>query len=229
MIKPKSVMSSLPKATPSYQITATLLNSWQRIFDVPKFVRESEDDEIAYEDKVADAMEAAKAEFMSYLSGIEVPDTEAMRKGREYEADVYAGKDPEFSPIVDGGEFQAEFSRRIEVNGMKIVLYGFLDCLKAGRIYDIKRVGRYSYPKYKTSHQHAMYFALVPNAIDFTYLVMDDSGKHHYERYEPCNCEDVTDVVARFLSWLEGNGAMDTFKANWDWSVRSRKRRLRAK
>ena len=215
MIKQASVMSRSPKAQPYYEVTASLLNSWQRIFDAAEWARESEDKSL--EQAQEEAMESAKAEFIDVLSRKPIPDTEAMKKGREYEESVYKGEDIVFSEVVENGEFQAAYKKPVNISGMNIMLYGILDCLKAGRIYDIKRVGYYQSRKYKGSHQHPMYFELVPNAIDFTYLVCDDKGVHHFERYERCNCEDVKDVVAQFLSWLEANDLMQTFKEKWDW------------
>jgi len=215
-------MSSLPKREKVYEITATLLNQWQRIFDAAKYVKESESDTVAFETKVAEAQAKAKEEFVNTLRRVPVPENEAIIKGREYEKKVCDGLDEEFSPIIENGEFQAAYRKKIVVSGVNVMLYGILDVLKAGRIYDIKRVGRYQYPKYKTSHQHPMYFALVPNAIDFTYLVCDDNGEHHYENYLQCNCEDITVTIATFLSWLKANDLWDEFGAYWDWDERKK-------
>ena len=217
MIKKQNDISQKPKTEPYYEITASLLNSWQRIWDAKDWVRESESDEISIEDKISQAMEKANQEFLNSLNRIPFPDNEAMAKGRQYESDVYDGKDDIFSPVVENGEFQAAYTKKIKINGMNIMLYGILDCLKAGRIYDIKRVGHYQTAKYKKSHQHPMYFALVPEALDFTYLVCDDRGDHHFERYLRENCEDIEDVVRTFLMYLEANGLMETFKTKWDW------------
>lgn len=209
-------MSQLPKSEVSYQITASLLNEWQRIFDADQWVRESEDDTESYETKVANAQDAAKDEFIQVLKRLPLPDNEAMKKGREYEASVYAGKDEIFSPIVKNGVFQPTFTKKLNIDGIPITLYGVLDVLKAGRIMDIKRVGYYSSGKYKTSHQHPMYLELVPTAIDFTYLIMDDKGNHHTERYIRENSEDIKVICSQFLSWLKANNLFDTFTQNWD-------------
>ena len=216
-------MSSLPKRGKRYEITASLLNQWQRIFDASKYVKESENDTVAYETKVEEAEAKAKEEFINVLNRVPIPDNEAMAKGREFENLVCNGMDKEFSPIIEDGEFQAAYWKEMVVNGENIVLYGILDCLKAGRIYDIKRVGRYTYPKYKTSHQHPVYFELVPNAIDFTYLICDDNGEHHYEQYLKCNCEDLSSVIGQFISWLKTNELWDAFERNWNWDKRKKK------
>jgi len=216
MIKKRNVMSLLPKSEKSYQITASLLNQWQRIFDAKDWVKEADDDDKSYETKAAEASDQAKVDFLNVLKRIPTPDNDAMKKGREYESSVYEGKDEIFSPIVENGQFQATFTKRITVDGTPITLYGVLDVLKAGRIMDIKRVGYYSSGKYKGSHQHPMYLELVPNAIDFTYLIMDDKGNHHTERYIRENSEDIKTVCSQFLSWLKANDLFETYKQNWD-------------
>ena len=59
----------------------------------------------------------------------------------------------------------------VEVNGMEFVLYGRLDTLKAGTIYDIKFSGSYDKGKYVDSTQHPTYMELIPEADQFTYVV----------------------------------------------------------
>lgn len=225
MIKKQKDILSMPKTTPHYRITTTLLNQWQRIFEAEDFVKESENDTMSYEDKVNVEVEKRTREFLDLLNRIPTPDNEAMRKGREYERYVCEGLDKEFSPIVNGGAFQVKATKDIVVDGVPIRMYGVLDVLKAGRIMDIKRVGQYKYPKYKTSHQHAMYLFLIPSAIDFTYLICDDNidskneekrnESHHYENYRRENCEDIVLVVSQFLSWLKANNLFEVYTQNW--------------
>lgn len=215
MIQTQATIQSKPKSQPYFRITATLLNSWQNIFDSYLYVKESENDEICLEDKVADRREQATQEFIDLLNRKPVPDNEFMKRGREYEADVYANKDEVFSPIVKDGAFQVTIKKKIIVADTPVMLYGVLDCLKAGRIYDIKRVSKYSYGKYKRSHQHPIYLYLVPNAIDFTYLAMDDKGEHHEENYIRENCEDILNTIAQFISWLKSNNLYDVWVNKW--------------
>lgn len=215
MIKKQKDMLLIPKKKQRYRITATLLNAWQYIWDCKKYVKESENDEICYEDKLAIAQEKAKNDFINILNRIPIPDNEAMKKGREYESLVYADGDEEFSPIIENGAFQVTLTKNIEIDNIPIVLYGVLDVLKKGRIYDIKRVGIYKFPKYKSSHQHAMYLELCPNAIDFTYLVCDDKGNHWYENYIRENSENIIDIVREFISYLKANDLLEIFKSKW--------------
>ena len=208
-----------------YRVTATLLNSWQRIFDAKYDVKESEKDEVSLETKIQAEMDNRKEEFIKLLKRIPTPDNEFMKKGREFEDIVCRGGDPEFSPVVNNGVFQVKVQRDVDIDGVPLTLYGVLDVLKAGRIMDIKRVVRYSYGKYKTSHQHSMYLFLVPEALDFTYLICDDNiesdnlekrySAYHYENYIRENSEDILTTISQFLSWLKANDLFHLFIQNW--------------
>ena len=225
MIKKRNVIQSLIKKETRFRITATLLNSWQYIWDCKNYVFEKEDDDMSYEDKLALTQEKAKQAFVDYLNRIPIEDNEAMRKGREYEDLVCKGYDEVCSPIVKNGAFQVKLTRDVTIEGVPITLYGILDVLKGGRIMDIKRVGRYQYPKYKTSHQHSMYLYLAPNAIDFTYLICDDGieskdeqkrkDAHKLEHYTRENTEDIIKVCEDFINWLRANDLFNVFIEKW--------------
>ena len=209
-----------------YRITTTLLNSWQYIWDCINYVVETENDEISKEDKITIAQGKAKADFVNYLNRIPIPDNENMKLGREYEDKVCSGGDDVFSPIVEGGAFQVTVTKDVDILGVPITLYGVLDVLKGGRIYDIKRIRKnYKYPKYKTSHQHGMYLYLVPEALDFTYLMCDDridskneetrAKAHNTEHYVRENTEDIITVCTQFILWLKANNLFDIFIEKW--------------
>lgn len=116
--------------------------------------------------------------------------------------------------IVDGGQLQCVASKTIEVNGMQIFLYGRLDALKAGSIYDIKFSKGYDRGKYVDSTQHPTYFELVPEADDFTYLVSNGSDVWT-ETYRKEETQDIKFIISDFLSWLTAMGLMDIFKEKW--------------
>lgn len=62
-----------------------------------------------------------------------------------------------FAGLCSGGQAQVPVSGKLSAAGMDFVLYGVCDYVKAGRIYDIKKVTRYEYGKYAGSPQHPMY------------------------------------------------------------------------
>ena len=223
--KPNNIVINQQKPQ-RYRITTTLLNSWQWIWDCANYIVESETDELSKEDKITLAQGKAKAEFVDLLMRKPIPDNENMRLGREYEDKVCTGLDEVFSPIVENGAFQVTVTKDVDILGVPITLYGVLDVLKGGKIYDIKRIRKpYKYPKYKTSHQHPMYLYLVPQAIDFTYLMCDDrvdsktenvrEKAHNTEHYTRDNVEDIIQVCTQFISWLQANDLFDIFIEKW--------------
>lgn len=215
MIKKQENISQTPKKECYLRVTATLLNSWANIWNCVDYVVESDNDTISYEDKVTAKMNEAKEEFIKVLKRIPIEDNIYMQRGREFEDLVCSGKDPEFSPIVENGAFQVLGTKKVTIDGVKIVLYGILDVLKAGRIDDIKRVVKYSYPKYKKSLQHPMYLELFPETYDFTYLVRDDNGRSHYENYVRENCVDIYHVISVFIAYLKANDLFGIFEEKW--------------
>ena len=92
--------------------------------------------------------------------------------------------------------------------------YGRLDVLKAGTIYDIKRVVRYSRPKYSKSSQHRFYLDLFPSADRFTYLIYD-GAKLHKETYCREECIPTESLIAEFAKWLKENGLFEVYKEKW--------------
>lgn len=116
--------------------------------------------------------------------------------------------------IVSGGQLQVRTKKDITVNGMNFLLYGRLDALKAGTIYDIKYSGSYERGKFFDSTQHPMYFELVPEANDFIYLI--SNGKEVYqEHYRRDEVADITVIVGDFVLWLTENGLLETYKQHW--------------
>lgn len=197
-----------------YLITPSLLNSWANIWNCVDYVRESEKDEISLEDKQSLAREKAFAEFLDTLGRIPSEPNDYMKKGIEFEEECYKGNTV-ISPIIENGAYQIAGKKVIEVIGLKILLYGRLDVLKGGTIYDIKRVVRYAPQKYQKSYQHPVYLELFPDAKQFTYLVYDDTEKLHTETYYRDECCDVKGVIADFIRWLKENDLFDVFISKW--------------
>ena len=208
-------LQNQPKTNPCYKITASLLNAWQYVLDSVEMVKEAEYDKICLEDKKELKYEQELKKFIDTLKRVPFAPTEAMVRGQEYEASVYRGEDSTFSPIVENGAFQVSIRKNVVIDGVQIQLHGILDVLKANHIYDIKRTGWYKYPKFKTSHQHSMYFELVPEAMDFTYLICDNDDMHYTEYIERCNSEDIKKVISEFLEWLKMNNLYEIYTQNW--------------
>lgn len=230
MIQKQDVIKQLPKQTPKLRITTTLLNQWQNIWDCEDYLYYNEDTStISYEEALENHRDKAYKEFVDVLNRIPIEDNIYMQKGREFEDEVCNDREDVFSPIVKNGAFQVTVKKNVMIDGEECVLYGVLDVLKAGRIYDIKRISKpykSTAPKYIKSHQHAMYLYLVPEAIDFTYLIGDanieskDETKrleesHHIEHYKRENCEDIIKVCTTFIRWLKSMGLFGIYKQKW--------------
>jgi hypothetical protein len=137
-----------------------------------------------------------------------------MQRGIDFEEECYKGNTI-ISPIIENGAYQISGKKVIRVSGIDILLYGRLDVLKGGTIYDIKRVTKYAPQKYQKSYQHPVYLELFPDAKQFTYLVYDDTEKLHTETYYRDECCDVKGVIADFLRWLKENDLFEVFVSKW--------------
>lgn len=199
--------------TSSYLITPSLLNAWAFIEQSVEYVRESENDTISYEDKCEDAKKRAYADFLNVLHRIPTPTNEAMQRGIEFEDETYKGNTC-FSEIVKGGAWQIVGTAYEKIDGIDFVLYGRLDVLKGGTIYDIKRVNQWKLGKYKQSHQHAFYMHLFKDCSEFKYLIYD-GVKGRVERYDRSECEDILNVISDFITFLKNNDLLDIYKEKW--------------
>lgn len=197
-----------------YLITPSLLNSWGWIWNCEDTVQSTDNDLISLEDKVELVRKKAFEDFVKALNRIPSEPNEYMKAGIEFEEECYKGNTC-ISPIIEGGAYQIVGKKDTEVNGMKFLMYGRLDVLKGGIIFDIKRIWRYNLPKYAKSYQHPFYFELFPNAYKFEYLAFD-GNKLHREVYFPSKNErEIEDVISNFIQWLKENDLFEIYKEKW--------------
>ena len=116
--------------------------------------------------------------------------------------------------IVNGGQLQYKAKKEITVSGIKILLYGRLDVLKAGEVIDIKFSKDYERGKYISSTQHPTYLELIPEAGKFTYLVSNGT-EVWTETYRRDETPDITITIASFLAYLKDNGLWDLYVKHW--------------
>lgn len=200
-------------ATP-FLVTPSLLNSWAYIFLASQNVREAASDAMCLEDKADQASERAKEEFIDTLKKVEKPPNEAMQKGIDFERECYLGNTP-ISPIIEGGAFQIVGKKNVIIDDIPVLLYGRLDVLKNGTIYDIKRVRQYKAQKYLKSYQHGFYLDLFEEASTFTYLAYDDGEKLHQETYYRGQYIPTETVVKEFFGWLKINNLWEIYEEHW--------------
>lgn len=190
-----------PIVKPLYKITATLLNSWNYIYQAkPEYQQ--------------DALDS----FVKYLKRIKEPPNFFMKRGLDFEKDCYNGQVPIISDIVRDAAHQVYAEKILEVDGYQLKLLGYLDALQEGIIYDIKRVNQYDLQKYFGSYQHHIYFELIPEATHFVYLVAAGQSEKvnvYFEEYARDEMIDIKEVIRSFFSFLEKNDLMQIYIENF--------------
>ena len=180
-----------------YLVTTTLLNSWGYLWKVGE-----------------DYEQSAWADFLDLLNKVKKPPNEAMQRGLQFEADCMAGMVPGISELIKGGAFQYSASKEIKVGSESVLLYGKIDVLKAGIIYDIKSTSKYELQKYHDSVQHHIYLTLVPNAIKFVYLIND--GEHTYqETYRREEVRPIEPTIDQLYRWLKERNLWTIYADKW--------------
>ena len=168
------------------------------------------------------------ADFMKTLRREPVPPNSAMLDGRQFENMVTAyceGSPPKaghkweagirgVGDLVRGGAFQVKLSKNAVIDNVEVVLYGILDVLKCGTIWDIKFSKTYHAGKYLDSPQHPMYFALCPEAREFTYVISNGRDVCR-EGYFPADTPPIEEEIRRFMQFLDRYDLVDTYCENW--------------
>ena len=118
------------------------------------------------------------------------------------------------SRTLRGAAQQVRLSKDIMVDGVRFVLFGKLDFLKAGIIYDTKFSKTYKVGKYRDSPQHPLYLAIVPEAYKFQYKICD--GRYIYtETYTPDEVEPIERTINQFMDYLDRQSLVETFCEHW--------------
>lgn len=193
----------------SYLITQSLLNSWLYMY-------KSHD------------IKAAKTTFLDTLNRVNRVKTSAMQNGIDFENYVYAYCADSSIQLPDkqkkgikgvskylcGSVFQVSASVNRCIDGIDFVLYGILDALKLGTIYDIKLSSCYECGKYIDSPQHPMYFAICPEVDRFVYVISDgtDVWTETYYRQETL---DINITIKQFLQYLKSDNLLNIYFSKW--------------
>ena len=197
-----------------YLMTHSLMSSWLYAMK-----------ENPFEDMTSER--APLAEFMDTLNRVPTPPNEAMANGIAFEdlvtaitqgrgdlKDRWYDAASRVARIAGGGILQYRASKTVEAGGLTLVLYGRLDCLKSGEIYDIKFSKSYERGKYLDSTQHPTYLELVPEARGFTYIVSNGS-EVWTESYRRDETPAILPVISDFLDWMQAMGVLDIYKEKW--------------
>ena len=159
-----------------------------------------------------------------FLQHLVVEQAAGLDLGVEQHTDLFAGKgDPNhrwygaasrIAAIVGGGVLQHRARKEVCVGGLTLVLYGRLDALLAGGIYDIKFSKGYDRGKYFDSTQHPTYLELVPEAEHFTYLVSNGTDVWQ-EKYRREETPSIFPVISDFLDWLTARDLLGLYQEKW--------------
>lgn len=184
-----------------YLITASLLNSWHYVISPDNAYGNLED-------------------FKKVLSKEPMEVTEAIQNGFNFEKYMTENYEP-----TKYGCYQVKLSKNITTNTGNYVLYGILDCLKAGTIYDYKYKESYEVGSFQSSYQHSMYFEICPEANKFTYVITNNYKKGktledinlYQETYlrEDMNI-NLYQEIDHFINWLKVNDLYDLFCKYWE-------------
>lgn len=173
--------------------------------------------------------EAAHLDFMRVLRREKGRPNQAMLDGIRFENMVTAychGEEPPaehewldgihgVGNLVKGCQFQVPAYRDMTVDGIPFLLYGRLDGLRAGTIFDLKFSRGYSVGKYVDSPQHPMYFACVPEAKRFDYVVY--TGRDVcVETYFPGEVVPIEAIIRDFVRYLESAGLDRLYCEKWE-------------
>lgn len=184
-----------------YLITPSLLNSW-------KYAISLENDFGNLED------------FKKVLSREPMETSEAIETGFKYEDFMIKNYDS-----TKNGCYQVKLYKDIETNTGNYVLYGRLDCLKAGRIYDYKYTGSYDVGKFYDNYQTAVYFELCDEANEFEYLICNNYNDNktldelniYHEIYRREDLKvDIKQEIDNFINWLKTNELYSLFCEKWE-------------
>ena len=119
-------------------------------------------------------------DFIKALNKEPFEDTESIIKGKEFEAYMQENYEE-----TKNGAYQVKVSKEYG----DYLLYGIIDCLKGGIIYDYKYTKNYDVGKFFNNHQTLMYLEMVPEASKMVYLITNKFDTNY-----PVKCIDIIKI-----------------------------------
>lgn len=166
-------------------------------------------------------------DFIKVLNKEQFEATENILKGFAYEKYMQEN----YSETL-GGAYQVKVSKEYG----DYLLYGIIDCLKGGIIYDYKYTANYEVGKFFNNHQTLMYLEMVPEAGKMVYLITNkfekienadnnfkdiksvtyDIGDIFREEYtKDLFPETIESVLHKFIAWLKAYNLYDLYTEKW--------------
>lgn len=166
--------------------------------------------------------EQDKSEFLSRLRKEPQKTTDAMRRGIEFESNVWAAcngvpcEEPtvtEAADILKGSLYQQKFSKNID----DFVLDCRADFVRGNTIFDTKRVSSYDIGKYADSLQHGISLVCMPTAERFQYVISDGNNLYTEDYYRtPTTEQEVIGKVREMYNWFKQDPEIwDAFHNHW--------------
>ena len=200
----------------SYLITQSLIGSWNYMMSCREECQED-----AYND------------FLNTLNRIPKEATLEIQNGIDFENEVYKAAagipraaHPKWEPginavatFIKGAPVQIKAQRELSLGSMNLLVYGIMDALKAGIIYDVKFSNKgfgsaELAGKYLDSPQHPAYFYIEPEAREFQYLVSDGVDLYT-ETYTRANSRPFKEIAEEFLASLDAMNLLSIYKEKW--------------
>lgn len=187
-------------------ITASLLDAW-------KYLLNSEYGNID--------------DFLNTLKRVPSETTEAQQKGFDFENWAIEN----YTPTLNG-QYQIKASRNfISRSKTNYLVYGRLDCLKCGKIYDYKHTSKYEVGKFYGKCQTSVYLYLIPEANEMEYIIATTKPNYqlaidkengintiyniYNEVYQREDVKPIEQIIEDFESWLKNVGLWETYKKYW--------------
>lgn len=150
-------------------------------------------------------------DFIKVLNKEEFEPSANILKGFEFEKYMQ-----ENYQETKGGAYQVKVSKEYG----DYLLYGIIDCLKDGIIYDYKYTQNYEVGKFFNNHQTLMYLEMVPEAKKMIYIITnkfeDEPGDIFKEEYtKDLFPETIDSILHKFIEWLKTYNLYDLYTEKW--------------
>lgn len=166
-------------------------------------------------------------DFIKVLNKEEFEPSQSILKGFEYEKYMQENYEETLN-----GAYQVKVSKEYG----DYLLYGIIDCLKGGIIYDYKYTQNYEVGKFFNNHQTLMYLEMIPEARKMVYLITNKFNKIEYPdiefkdvskiEYEVGDIfkeeytkdmfpETIDSILHKFEQWLKQYNLFELFVEKW--------------
>lgn len=166
-------------------------------------------------------------DFIKVLNKEEFEPSESILKGFEFEKYMQEN----YKETLNGS-YQVKVSKEYG----DYLLYGIIDCLKGGIIYDYKYTKNYDVGKFFNNHQTLMYLEMVPEAKKMVYLITNKFEVEDYADIDYMNTakieytvgdlfreeytkdmfpETIDSILHKFENWLKQYNLFDIYAEKW--------------